>query len=351
MKMTSMKMAILFLFFGVFFSGMIYEGSWSQFKLPMIQGSQIEADESILYEKAVIENAARKWFVSYYNQLIGWNVPYDYRVEGAELTSVEMLGEEYVQLDYKIRLSSENPKAIQNHKLTSGEDGIYIGTRVLQMSNQDYKIWTIENDLTLEEYYELLPSVSMQEISCYVWYNDGNVILAYSVDGGESQYQVIYQGALEAPIFCSKTNTGCYVTFAIDRLAGSEYYATYWTNNMKTWERMDLPEMVWKNQTSVLWTEDGYGYYSCSEPYCYYLTKDNGKSFEQYYYPEPEGIVEQLGYNPFDTIEEFYEKDGILYMRVGQGSDGDYCKNWNLVTAIYASKDGEKFEFLYEKEN
>lgn len=71
-----------------------------------------------------------------------------------------------------------------------------------------------------------------------------------------------------------------------------------------------------------------------------YRTDDGGVSFKIVSFPAIEAALTSGGtYNPFDLPEMPYEKDGELYVLVGQGADGDYnggCK------ALYQSKDGGK---------
>ena len=47
-------------------------------------------------------------------------------------------------------------------------------------------------------------------------------------------------------------------------------------------------------------------------------------------------------------IEKMYEKDGILYVVMGQGDDGDYMKDGKLAEALYRSEDGVNFSFVEE---
>ena len=65
-------------------------------------------------------------------------------------------------------------------------------------------------------------------------------------------------------------------------------------------------------------------------------------------YPVPDTIVDDLGFNPFDEVEKMYQKDGKIYMVVGQGDDGDYARNGELVKALYESTDGKSFTFKGE---
>jgi len=78
-----------------------------------------------------------------------------------------------------------------------------------------------------------------------------------------------------------------------------------------------------------------------------YRTENGGKSFEKILIPEVNVTLSNgHTYNPFDFPEMPYKKNDDLYMKVNQGSDGDYnggCK------ALYQSKDqGKTWEFVEE---
>ena len=64
--------------------------------------------------------------------------------------------------------------------------------------------------------------------------------------------------------------------------------------------------------------------------------------------PQATEAVEKLGFNPFDQVERFYMEDGMWYMVIGQGEDGDYADNGQMIKALFSSEDGEHFTF--EKE-
>ena len=77
-----------------------------------------------------------------------------------------------------------------------------------------------------------------------------------------------------------------------------------------------------------------------------FRTEDGGKSYEEIEVKSETREFMGSQYTPFDFPERIYEKDGYLYMKVGQGSDGDY--NGNSM-GLYKSKDkGKTWEF--EKE-
>lgn len=80
-----------------------------------------------------------------------------------------------------------------------------------------------------------------------------------------------------------------------------------------------------------------------------YRTEDGGHSWEELQYPSakvklPDGTY----YNPFVMPEIVYEEDGILYMEVGQGADGDfYDDKLGFCFGLYRSTDlGVDWEFV-----
>ena len=78
------------------------------------------------------------------------------------------------------------------------------------------------------------------------------------------------------------------------------------------------------------------------------MTADNGATFREIEIPEAVEVTSELGFNPFDTVDKMYEKDGVLYAVVGQGDDGDYVKDGKLAEALYQSQDGVTFTFVEE---
>ncbi|MFD3447139.1 hypothetical protein ACFDTO_21310 [Microbacteriaceae bacterium 4G12] len=78
-----------------------------------------------------------------------------------------------------------------------------------------------------------------------------------------------------------------------------------------------------------------------------YRTNDGGISFKKINYPSQERKLNNgQSINLFDFPAMPYEKDGVLNMLVGQGSDGDYNGD---SSALYQSKDkGETWEYVKE---
>lgn len=193
-------------------------------------------------------------------------------------------------------------------------------------------------------YNELLPYNSYVITEEFTGFVAGHSLL-YSTDRGETWNESrIRQSGYAANPFLSVTDSGYYVTMAADRSLGSDYYATYYSEDLKNWISITLPDCFCTNLTCSFWTKDGRGYYAKDESMM--ATLDGGKTFQDIVIPEAEEITERLGFNPFDTVEKMYEEDGILYAVVGQGDDGDYVKDGKLREALYQSEDGSTFSFV-----
>lgn len=76
-----------------------------------------------------------------------------------------------------------------------------------------------------------------------------------------------------------------------------------------------------------------------------YRTEDGGKSFSRIKFEKKVVTLDNAtSITPFDYPEIPYEKDGILYVNIGQGIDGDYNGNSSL---IYSSDDnGRNWRYI-----
>lgn len=197
-------------------------------------------------------------------------------------------------------------------------------------------------------YEELLAAgscVVAPEFTAFVGYDERGAVLLYSTDAGANWKESrIAEYGYRANTFLAKTEHGCYATFAVDRALGNDYYATYRTEDFKVWNQVELPERLWSNLDCSFWVDDKTGYYG--KDAVLYRTGDGGKSFQSVSYPEAEGVAEELGFYPFDTVERIYLENGAVCMLIGQGDDGDYVKDGKLMKALYRSEDGVHFTFV-----
>lgn len=207
---------------------------------------------------------------------------------------------------------------------------------------------------TNETYNELLPAGSYivsSSFTAFAAYSQEGCSLLYSLDSGVTWEESFVSSGYKAKSFLSKTADACYITFACDRSLGSDYYTTYVTSDYRTWERIVLPQETQSNLTLVYWSETGDGYYSKGNRTVYRIHDDIEGQCLELTYPEAAETADKLGYDPFDTPERMYEENGILYLVVGQGDDGDYAKDGKEIKALYQSSNGSTFTFVKEMED
>ena len=240
---------------------------------------------------------------------------------------------------FQMRTDEQMTYYIENEVLYVTYDG---GENFVEVPDGYEKVCSQSNGT----YNELLPYNSYVITEEFTGFVAGHSLL-YSTDRGETWNESrIRQSGYAANPFLSVTDSGYYVTMAADRSLGSDYYATYYSEDLKNWTSITLPDYFCTNLTCSFWTKDGRGYYAKDESMM--ATLDGGKTFQDIVIPEAEEITERLGFNPFDTVEKMYEEDGILYAVVGQGDDGDYVKDGKLREALYQSEDGSTFSFVEE---
>lgn len=389
----------------VIICGIIFGVVWNRYEPPQKTGYYVSDRNCAMSE------ASEEWFESYMNELTGWRVPRNYRIKEAQLDSIETLEDDYVQLNYTIWPFFRNAAIVRNLGLISTEEksryqaqvvlkwekanGTWVVTEALspvqyqirspemqeeiqQPQTKHYKMQTDEKETYYVEdgilyvtydggeslrevpdgyesicrdangsYHELLPYnsyVITPEFTGFVGFGE----LIYSMDQGKSwQKSSIWEGRYKANTFLSRTENYCYVTLALDRSLGSDYYATFRTQDFETWNQVNVEEVLLSNLNCVYWSDDNTGYYSKGED-MFYVTRNAGESYQQMEYPEAQEIVGRLGFNPFDTVEKMYQEEGALYMVVGQGDDGDYARDGEIVKALYRSEDGTHFTFEEE---
>ena len=139
-----------------------------------------------------------------------------------------------------------------------------------------------------------------------------------------------------------------------DASLGSRSYALYKKDSEKEnlWTKINsCPFGITMGQAaSITFINEDLGFlvlsYSGGSSGRLFRTEDGGKSYEEIEVKSATGEFMGSDFEPFDFPERIYEKDGFLYMKVGQGNDGDY--NGNSM-GLYKSKDkGKTWEF--EKE-
>ena len=175
-------------------------------------------------------------------------------------------------------------------------------------------------------------------------------VMIYSTDQGAVwQESRITDLGYKAGTYLSRIGDGCVAVFAMDRSLGTDYYGIWMTDDMKTWRQISTGESMMSNVSAAFWVDAQTGYYaSGQEQSVFYRTVDQGQTWQEITLPQADAVIEKMGYNPFDQVEQFYLENGVYYMVVGQGDDGDYTDQGNLIKALFRSEDGEQFTF--EKE-
>ncbi len=391
----------------VFIAAVFREAVWFGFHMPEAIGETVESsayDLEQISSRWFSQYFARLkgWTVPYDYRII------DARIERTEI--LDDLEEPYIQLDYTVYTASANSAVVRNLELAGTEARReYTGQMVLCWEEKEEGVYELTDKLRPVEYqiqtpkfqeeirapqtehYERDPDEMMtydiRDGVLYVTYdagesfvevpggygrvcvrggqyteilNPGSYVvteeftgfigghtLLYSTDMGQTwQESRVCEGDYMANSFLSVTGEGYYVTLATDRSLGSDYYGTYRSEDLENWTSVEMPDYLWPNLTCVFWTEEGAGYFGKGAEL--YVTRNKGESYGEVAYPEPVEITEKLGFNPFDTVESMYEEDGSLYLVVGQGDDGDYAKDGNVVRALYQMQDDGTFHFIGE---
>ena len=188
------------------------------------------------------------------------------------------------------------------------------------------------------------------EFTVFLGFDSEGTVLIYSTDQGETwQESRITDLGYKAGTFLSRIGDGCATVFAMERSLGTDYYGIWMTDDMKTWRQISTGENMMTNVSAAFWADAQTGYYaSGQEQSVYYRTADQGRTWQEIALPQADAVIEKMGYNPFDRVEQFYLEDGVYYMVVGQGDDGDYTDQGKPIKALFRSEDGEQFTF--EKE-
>ncbi len=155
-----------------------------------------------------------------------------------------------------------------------------------------------------------------------------------------------------------------YALVPIDRALGSSFYVLLEFNEKGNPDTAELINQDPFNQHGgeakfISFLDDGdTGFaalsYSGGSEGMLFETFDGGKSFREVILPSPK-IELPTGeyYNPFVMLEEAWEEKDTIYLKVGQGPDGDHhseALDGAYTVGIYASKDGGKsFEFVREE--
>lgn len=309
------------------------------------------AGEEGLYENQVVirlEQSGLTWTAAEAMRPAAWQLAYDPALQQEKETRPEA--------GYTLPTGAGMDYYIANSTLYVTYDG---GETLVEVPDGYEKVCNDGNG----RYHELLPDngcLVTPELTAFITYTGNCAHLLYSRDMGRSwQEQKICDWGYWGSSFLSLTAAGVYAAFPTDRAMGSDYYSIYFSADLETWESIPLSGNT-RNLTCVFWPEEGTGYLSGCEVECsdgttlkntFFLTRDNGVSYERLEYPIEESYVTEYGYFPFDTVEKMYVEDGVTYMVVGQGDDGDFAENGIKVSALYRSENGVDFTFVSTIDN
>ena len=147
-----------------------------------------------------------------------------------------------------------------------------------------------------------------------------------------------------------------YRMIPVDRALGSNFYVLMGTKDGgKTCDFMNLDPYNGSGGESrwIIFLDENLGFsclaHAAGAYGSLYRTEDGGSSWEEITYPSAKvKLSDGTFYNPFVMPEIVYEEDGIIYMEVGQGADGDYYDDeLGFCHGLYQSSDlGRNWEFV-----
>lgn len=188
----------------------------------------------------------------------------------------------------------------------------------------------------------------------FIGYNQNGSYLIYSNDQGVTWNTVsISKRPGDGLSFLSATDQGWYATVRVDRSLGHDYYATYFVNEGQDVVQMKGEAFEHDQFSTLQFFDQQVAYFglpnNASDGNATLLySLDNGAHVQTITLPKVDATTQALGYNPFIEVETIYKEDGRVLVIVGQGDNGDYAKNNNLVKALYQSDDGVTFTFVKE---
>ena len=186
------------------------------------------------------------------------------------------------------------------------------------------------------------------DFTAFLGFDSEGTVLIYSEDQGTSWNQSrITNRGYKANTFLSRNEGGYAAVFAVDRALGNDYYGTWMSDDLKTWTLISTEDQVMSNVSAAFWADDQTGCYAAGqEQSVFYRTTDRGTTFREIPLPQATEAVEKLGFNPFDQVERFYIEDGMWYMVIGQGEDGDYADNGQMIIYSFPTRRALHLEIM-----
>lgn len=173
------------------------------------------------------------------------------------------------------------------------------------------------------------------EFTAFVGYRKNSTGILYSIDKGKHwSYSKLKYNGFRGKAFISITNDRVYVTYATDESLGTDYYATFFSSNMKIWSEADFPKSLdQSNVTLVYWDNDNLVYYA-SKLGGFNFSDDGGENMRTVTLDFPSSIENMSGGNPFTVPSAMYTKQGRIYLIMSQSENGDYAQNNQLMEAV-----------------
>lgn len=309
-----------------------------------------------LYDGAMVvrwEQKGHTWTITEAMMVSAWQLMYDPEIqaERERPDTVHFNPETYQGLPYLVQNEHLYVTYDEGQSYQEVPDGY---EAVCRLSNGSY-----QERLSRNSY------IITQDLTAFLVYDDDpltpRAYLLYSQDGGQTWQQNFVGYGYKANSFLSQTEEGVFATFAAERGMGSDYYQTCFSSDLVNWTSVPLSSHS-RNYTCVYWPEEEVGYYSGTNvselvtnpdgttrehnySNTFFATFDGGDSYAMLTYPEVEEFM--IGdIFPFDTLDEMYDQDGVRYMVVGQGDDGDLTQDGKQIKLLYRSENGKDFTFV-----
>lgn len=240
---------------------------------------------------------------------------------------------------YRMDDSSDQTYFVQNETLYVTYDG---GNTSVEVPDGYTLVCMGPNEIP-DEYLEPDSYVVSPEFTGFIGYDEDYAVLLYSEDRGQTWDTCRIGPGHKALSFLSYTENGCYAAFATDRSLGNDYYEAFYSEDLRDWHPFSIPEALNGHLTCAYWTSDGRGYFAYGT--YGYVAESLDQEPQVLILHDSGDLTSKLGYDPFDEICRFYEEGDSIYAVIGQGDDGDYMVDGQLVQALYRSEDGVNFYF------
>ena len=177
------------------------------------------------------------------------------------------------------------------------------------------------------------------------------------VDQGETTQEVLAYYLSIEPACSFVTEEGMeYRMIPVDRALGSSFYVLIGEEEQNEKCTLVNPDPYNGSGGEARWItflNENLGFsclsHAAGSQGSLYRTENGGISWEEIDYPSAKAkLSDGSHYNPFVMPEKVYEENGLLFMEVGQGADGDYYDSeLGFCHGVYQSKnDGASWEYI-----